>query len=49
MLKADSEKELIRVPVRRIPRREGKALEMETPLPVAPQQAWEMPRRWRVY
>jgi hypothetical protein len=46
---AESEKELVRVPVRRLERREEKTLELETPLPTAPQQAWEMPRRWRVY
>ena len=49
MLRADSEKELVRVPVRRLERREEKALEIETPLPIDPQQAWEMPRRWSVY
>jgi len=49
MFEAEREEELVRVPVRRIERREEKALELENPLPIDPQQTWEMPRRWRVY
>ena len=49
MLRAERERELVRVPVRRLPRKEEKAFELETPFPIAPQQAWEMPRRWSVY
>ncbi|MFC1978656.1 hypothetical protein ACFLVP_01580 [Chloroflexota bacterium] len=49
MLRAESGKELVRVPIHKLQHREEKALELETPASIALQQSWEMPRRWRVY
>jgi hypothetical protein len=49
MMNAANERELVRVPIRRLPNRERKAQELDTPLPIAPQKIWEIPRRWREY
>ena len=49
MLSADNERELVRVPTRRLSTIERKAQELEAPPSTGPQKAWEMPRRWRVY
>jgi hypothetical protein len=49
MLSTENERELVRVPARRLPNSEEKALEIDALLPITPQRAWEMPKRWRVY
>ena len=43
------EEQLVRVPARRVERKEEKVIELDAPLPIAPQEARELPRRWRIY
>jgi len=49
MLEAERERELVKVPVRRLPLEEKKAAELGTGLPEQPQETWHLPRRWKVY
>ena len=49
MFEEAREEQLVRVPARRVERKEEKAIELNAPLPIAPLEALELPRRWRVY